>query len=179
VLAVEYRGYGASEKTQPTEAGLYADARAAWRHLTEVRGVPASRAVLYGYSLGGAVAVQLAGEMSPAGLITEGAFSSAAAWVHFHYPWMPAALAGLVMRNRFESLEKATSLSLPWLLFHGRRDHITPFSHGEALAGTTAGVRRLVPLECGHEDAIEIESDQMERTLKEFVGELFGLDDST
>jgi fermentation-respiration switch protein FrsA (DUF1100 family) len=83
------------------------------------------------------------------------------------------------MRNRFESLEKATSLSLPWLLFHGRRDHITPFSHGEALAGTTAGVRRLVPLECGHEDAIEIESDQMERTLKEFVGELFGLDDST
>ena len=84
MLALESRGYGACEKTQPTEGGLYHDARTARRHLTEVRGVPASRVVLYGYSLGGAVAVQLAGEMSPAGLITEGAFSSAVALVHFH-----------------------------------------------------------------------------------------------
>jgi fermentation-respiration switch protein FrsA (DUF1100 family) len=179
VLAVEYRGYGASEKTQPTEAGLYADARAAWRHLAEVRGVPASRAVVYGYSLGGAVAVQLAGEISPAGLITEGTFSSAAAWVHFHYSWMPAAFARLVMRNRFENLKKATALPLPWLLFHGRRDGITPFSHAETLAGTSAGVRHLVPLESGHENAIEVEREKMERALKEFVGELFGLEHGT
>jgi fermentation-respiration switch protein FrsA (DUF1100 family) len=178
VLAVEYRGYGASEKAQPTEGGIYADARAGWRYLATSRGVPPSRVVLYGYSLGGAVAVQLAGEMSPAGLITEGAFSSAVGWVHYHYPWLPAALAGLAMRNRFENLEKATSLSLPWLLFHGRRDRITPFSHAEALAGTTAGMRRLVPLECGHEDAVEVESDRMEKALKEFVGGLFGLDHS-
>jgi len=176
VLAMEYRGYGASEKTQPSEEGIYADAGAAWRHLTETRGVPPSRVVLYGYSLGGAVAVQLAGEKSPAGLITEGAFSSAVAWVHDHYPWMPAALAESVMRSRFDNLEKATSLSLPWLLFHGRRDSITPFSHAEALAGTTAGVRHLVPLECGHEDAVEVEGDQMKRALQEFVGELFGFD---
>ena len=60
VLAVEYRGYGASEKRQPTEAGVYADARAAWRYLSEIRGVPAGRVVLYGYSLGGAIAIQLA-----------------------------------------------------------------------------------------------------------------------
>ncbi len=176
VLAAEYRGYGASEKTQPTEAGIYADARAAWRYLAQVQGVPAKRLVLYGYSLGGAVAVQLATEIAPAGLITEGAFSSAAAWVHVHYPWMPAALAGLVMRNRFESLKKARSLPLPWLLFHGRRDSITPFAHAEALAGTTAGVRRLVPLEAGHEDALEVERDMIERALEEFVGDLFGLD---
>jgi pimeloyl-ACP methyl ester carboxylesterase len=176
VLAVEYRGYGASEKTQPTEAGIYADARAAWRHLAEVQGVPASRLVLYGYSLGGAVAIQLATEIFPAGLITEGAFASAAAWVHVHYPYLPTAVAGLVMRNRFENLEKARSLSLPWLLFHGRRDSITPFSHAEALARSTAGVRRLVPLEAGHEDAVEVEGDRMKSALKEFIGELFGLD---
>ena len=175
VLALEYRGYGASEKMQPTEGGLYHDARAARRHLTGVRGVPVSRVVLYGYSLGGAVAVQLAGEMFPAGLITEGAFSSAVAWVHFHYPWIPAALVGLVLQNRFDNLDKATSLSLPWLIFHGRRDDITPFAHAEALAGTTAGVRRLVPLECGHEDAVEVERDQMARALKDFLGGLFGL----
>lgn len=173
VLAVEYRGYGASEKAQPTEEGIYDDARAAWRHLTSTRDVPPSRALIYGYSLGGAVAVQLATDMSPAGLITEGAFSSAVEWVHFHYPWMPSALTGLVLRNRFENLEKARSLSLPWLLFHGRMDSITPFAHAEALAGTKAGERRLVPLECGHDDAMEVERVRMDMALKQFVGDLF------
>lgn len=179
VLAVEYRGYGASEKTPPSEEGLYADARAAWRHLTEFRAVPARRVILYGYSLGGAVAVQLAGENAPAGLITEGAFSSASGWVHFHYPWMPTALTGLVIQNRFDNLAKASSLTLPWLVFHGRRDSITPFSHAESLAGTTAGIRRLVPLECGHEDAVETARDHMERAFNEFIDQLFDLDTGT
>jgi pimeloyl-ACP methyl ester carboxylesterase len=56
VLAMEYRGYGVSEKTELTEAGVYADARAAWRPLSATWGVPAERVVLYGYSLGGGVA---------------------------------------------------------------------------------------------------------------------------
>ncbi len=178
VLTLDYRGYGASEKRQPTEAGIYSDARAAGRYLTETRGVPVSRVVLYGYSLGGAVAIQLATEMAPAGLITEGVFTSSQAWGSFHYPWipMPAEVRRLMIRNRFENLEKAKSLSLPWLLFHGRQDEMVPFSHAEALAGTKAGVRRLIPLECGHEDALEVEGERMERALNEFVGELFGLD---
>lgn len=174
VLAVEYRGYGASQKVQPTEAGLYADARAAWQYLNEVRGVPAEQVVLYGYSLGGAMAIQLASEMAPAGMITEGAFSSAPAWVHSHYPWAPEALERMVMRTRFENLAKARSLPVPWLLFHGRHDEITPLAHAEALAGTTAGPRRLVALECGHEDAVEVERDRMEGALGDFVVELFG-----
>jgi len=179
VLAVEYRGYGASEKKQPTEAGVYADARAAWRHLTEARGIRESQVVLYGFSLGGAIAVQLATEISPAGLITEGAFISSLEWGSVHYPWMPKALAGLVVRNRFENLKKARSLAVPWLLFHGRLDTKTPFTHAESLAGTTAGVRSLVPLECGHNDAVEVESDRMERALKEFLGQLSDLDYGT
>ena len=173
VLAVEYRGYGASEKTQPTEAGVYADARAAWRYITETAGVPASRVVLYGYSLGGGVAVQLAAEMAPAGLITEGAFTSAPALARYHYPWL---LTTALMRSRFENLEKARSLALPWLIIHGREDGKVPFTHAEALAGTTGGMRRLVPLGCGHEDALQVEYDRMERALREFVAELFGAD---
>lgn len=77
------------------------------------------------------------------------------------------------MRNRFENLEKARSLKIPWLILHGRHDDITPFSHAEALAKTTAGVRRLVPLECGHEDAVQVERDRMESALRDFLGELF------
>lgn len=172
VLSVDYRGYGASQKIQPTEAGIHADARAAWRHLHETRGVPASRIVLYGYSLGGAVVVHLAGEVFPAALVTEGAFSSGPAWVQSHHPWAPAALIRPVMRNRFESLKKADFLPIPWLLFHGRHDEVTPFSHAEALAETTAGLRRLIPLECGHEDAVELERDRMLGALEDFLGEL-------
>lgn len=172
-LSVDYRGYGASEKIQPTEAGLTADARAAWRYLRETRGVSTSRVILYGYSLGGAVAIQLASEILPAGLVTEGAFSSGPRWVQSHYPLVPAALARLLMRNRFENLEKADALPVPWLLFHGRRDAITPFSHSEALAGTAAGMRRLVSLDCGHEDAIDLERERMKEALAGFLSEAF------
>ena len=170
VLAVEYRGYGASEKQQPTEGGVYSDARAAWRHATEGRGVPASRVVLYGYSLGGGVATQLAAEVSPAGLITEATFTSAPAQARLRYPWVPA---GLLMRNRFENLVKAASLSVPWLLFHGRQDKGVPFAHAEELARTTAGFRRLVPLRSGHNDALDVDGDRMRRALRAFVREIF------
>ena len=170
VLAMDYRGYGASEKEQPTEAGVYADARAAWQHLSQVKGVPANRVLIYGYSMGGCIATQLATEISPAGLITEGTFTSAPDMARMQYPWVVT----VAMRNRFENLEKAMSYSSPWLIFHGQRDERVPFEHAEALAETTAGMRRLIPLECGHEDALALQGDRMEETLKEFVIELFG-----
>jgi pimeloyl-ACP methyl ester carboxylesterase len=176
VLSVDYRGYGASQKTNPSEEGVYADARATWSYLTNTRGVAPGNVVLYGYSLGGAVATELAAQNFPAGLITEGAFSSAPAWVHFHYPLQPEALARLVMQNRFENLEQARFLPVPWLILHGRQDEITPFSHAEALAETTAGPRFLVPLECGHEDAIQLQRDRMEGVLRDFLAGLFSSD---
>ena len=170
VLAMDYRGYGASEKEQPTEAGVYADARAAWQHLSQVKGVPASRVLIYGYSMGGCIATQLATEISPAGLITEGTFTSAPDMARMQYPWV----ATVAMRNRFENLEKAMSLPAPWLIFHGQRDERVPFEHAEALAGTTAGMRRLIPLECGHQDALELQGDSMEEALRDFLVEVFG-----
>jgi pimeloyl-ACP methyl ester carboxylesterase len=173
VLALDYRGYGASQKTRPSEVGVYADARAAWRHLTETLGVPAKRIVLYGYSLGGAVATQLATETSPAGLITRGTFTSSAAYVHSHFSWQPEALVRVLLKDRFENLEKARSLALPWLIFHGVKDSTVPFSHAEILAKTTAGNRRLVPLECGHTNALTLERDRMDEVLREFLRDLF------
>jgi len=56
---------------------------------------------------------------------------------------------------------------------------VVPFAHAEALAGTTAGLRLLVALECGHEDALIVQGDQLERALKEFVNELFDLGHGT
>jgi hypothetical protein len=81
-----------------------------------------------------------------------------------------------VMQNRFENLRKARSLAVQWLILHGRHDDITPISRAEALAETTAGPRFLVPLECGHEDAIRLQRDRMVTALREFLGEVFVTD---
>ena len=118
----------------------------------------------------------LATETSPAELITEIAFSSGPVWVNFHHLWIPETPARLAIKNRFETFEKASSLPIPWLLFHGRQDTITPFTPAEVLAGTNADPRCLVPLESGHEDVIDVGRDQMKSALKDFLRDLFGLD---
>ena len=120
----------------------------------------------------------LATETSPAELITESAFSSGSVWVNFHYQWIPETPTRLAIKNRFETFEKASSLPIPWLLFHGRQDPITPFTHAEVLAGTNAGPGCLVPLESGHEDVIDVGRDQMKSALKDFLRDLFGLDNA-
>jgi fermentation-respiration switch protein FrsA (DUF1100 family) len=79
----------------------------------------------------------------------------------------------MLVKDRFETLEKARSLALPWLIFHGVKDGTVPFSHAETLAKTTAGNRRLVPLQCGHTNALTLERVRMDEALREFLRDLF------
>lgn len=153
VLAVEYRGYGASASAAgpgPSEDGVYLDANAAWSHLTGKLGVPADRVAVYGWSLGSGPATFLATEHRPAALITEGAFTSLPDIGAAMYPWVPVRL---IMRNRFDNLHRATALSVPWLLFHGKRDLKVPFSHAEALAAA-APHAQFVRLEATHDGGV-------------------------
>ena len=151
VLAVEYRGYGVSSAAgMPSEAGVHADARAAWEHLTRTRGVAPERIVVYGWSLGSGPATKLASETRPAALITEGGFTSLPAVGAELYPWLPV---GLIMRTRFDNLARASSVASPWLILHGRQDEEIPFSHGEALSAA-APRARLVTLAAGHDDGV-------------------------
>lgn len=151
VLAVEFRGYGVSGGVAPpTEDGLYADARAAWRYLVEMRGVAPSRIVAYGWSLGSGPATYLAADRSPAALVTEGAPTSLPDVGAESFPWIPVRL---LMRNRFPNAERGATVDPPWLVFHGRDDQVIPFRHGEALASIGRGAR-LVPLDAGHDDGV-------------------------
>ncbi len=151
VVAVEYRGYGASARLgAPSEEGVYRDARAAWRHVTGSLGIDPSRVVLYGWSLGSGAATMLAAEERPAALITEGAFTSLPDIGAAMYPWVPVRL---IMRNKFDNLERASRLSVPWLLFHSRNDDVVPFAHGQALAAAASHIR-FVQLTAGHEDGV-------------------------
>jgi pimeloyl-ACP methyl ester carboxylesterase len=171
VLAVEFRDYGVSSGVaEPTEDGLYADARAAWSHLVETRGVDPSRIVVYGWSLGSGPASHLAAERRPAALITEGAPTSLPDVGAESFPWMPVRL---LMRNRFSNAKRALSIEVPWLVLHGRHDEVIPFRHGEALA-SIAQTARLVPLDSGHNDGVLADRELVLGELRALAATLSG-----
>jgi fermentation-respiration switch protein FrsA (DUF1100 family) len=128
VLMLEYRGYGGNPG-RPCEAGLYADAEAAMAFLAAAS-VPPDRLVLWGESLGSAVAVHLAAKRAVAGVVLEAPFTSVASVAQWHYPWVPAAR---LVRDRFDSLSRIGRLRAPLLVLHGGRDRVVPIRFGRAL----------------------------------------------
>lgn len=124
VLMPEYRGYGQSEGT-PSEEGLYTDARAAYVYL-QGQGISSDRIVLYGFSLGSGVAVNLAQEHKVAAVILEAPFTSLPDVARDVYRVVPRFL----MRNRFDTLAKIERVHAPLLIMHGRPDRVVPFRHG-------------------------------------------------
>lgn len=132
VLIVEYRGYGGNPG-RPTEAGLYADGRAALDFL-EAEGVPRDRLVLYGESLGTGVAVRLAaerGEDQPVGaVVLEAPYTSIAAVAQRHYFYLPAYW---LVKDRFDAEAWIGRIDAPLYVFQGERDSIIPIRFGRAL----------------------------------------------
>jgi fermentation-respiration switch protein FrsA (DUF1100 family) len=132
VLLLDYRGYGRSEGAVDGEAGLYADADAGYEYVTKTRGVRPSSVVLYGQSLGTAVAVDLASRKEAAAVILESGFSSASDVASTVLPIMPRRLHFLA-KNRFESTRKLSSVRCPVLIAHGDPDLTIPTEHGRLL----------------------------------------------
>lgn len=131
VLAVDYRGYGASTAASPNETSVYADARAAWARLLQLS-PGASRHMLYGYSLGGAIAIDLASKAPDVdALVVEGTFPSIAALAENVFPsWWPIALLNT---QRFASDRKVGGLQMPKLFIHCTKDEVIPAAMSEAL----------------------------------------------
>lgn len=132
VLLLDYRGYGRSEGDVDGERGLYADADAGYEYVTKTRGVRPSNVVLYGQSLGTAVAVDLASRQEAAALILESGFSSSSDLAATVLPILPRRLHFLV-KNRFESARKLSSVRCPVLIAHGDPDLTIPTEHGRLL----------------------------------------------
>jgi hypothetical protein len=168
VLALDYRGYGDSDGT-PSEAGLYTDARTAYDYLTSVRGIPAERIVIYGHSLGSAVAIQLATEVAAGGLIVEGAFTSVPDRGAEVYPYVPVRL---IARNRFASLERVGLIRMPLLVVHGRDDVTIPLAHGRRLFDAAPEPKSFLEVAGGHDDAYSIGAREYEEGIRRFVATL-------
>ena len=152
VMLAPYRGFGGNPGA-PSEEGLARDARAAYAALRE-QGIAAGRIVIWGESLGSAVAVRLATEVPAAALILESPFTSMLAMARRRHPYVPARW---LLKDRFDSLSRIGRVTAPLLIIQGARDALVPPAMGEHLRRAAgSAVRRIwrAPA-AGHNDLFE------------------------
>lgn len=150
VMAIDYRGYGESALRLPSETSVYADAGLAWTHFLNLT-PNASRHLLYGHSLGSAIAIDLAGRAPRLdGLIVDGAFTSAAdVGRAMTASWLPLAS---LLRQRFLSKGKVDDLKVPQLFIHCTQDEVIPVELGLQLYGLSRAPKRQLLIEGGDHD---------------------------
>lgn len=165
VLIVDYRGYGNSGG-RPTEAGTYRDARAAWDYLVSERGLDEKNIVLFGRSLGGAIAAQLATIVSPGGIIVESAFTSAEALAKTVYWYLPV---NLLAQIHYPTAEFISRISCPILVIHSRQDDIVPYRQGRQLFDLAPDPKRFLELRGGHNEGFSVSIRDYVKGLDDFL----------
>jgi pimeloyl-ACP methyl ester carboxylesterase len=165
VLAPEYRGFGGLDGS-PTEAVLEADARAAYDYLHVTRRIAPDRIVIYGWSLGGAVAVNLAAQTEEAAVILEGAPAAVVDIGQLRHPFFPIRL---IMRNPFNSIGKIERIGSPMLFLHGMDDAVVPISEGRRLFAAARGDKTFVEVRGGHVTASEEDGERFYGAIRQFL----------
>lgn len=163
-LIFDYRGYGQS-KGFPSEKGLYLDALTMYEYLVQQKGISPEQTILYGASLGGGVAIDLATRVPVAALICEGCFPSIIEMGKTAYPFLPVSL---LARSRYDSLKKVPHLTMPKLFLHARKDEVVPFTLGFRLYQASAEPKTLFELKGGHNDAFFVTGEPLLQQLKNF-----------
>jgi fermentation-respiration switch protein FrsA (DUF1100 family) len=168
VLLFDYRGYGRSSG-RPSEQGTYRDARAALACLLEQPESDPARTFYLGESLGGAVALDLALERPPAGLVLLSTFCGVRELGRLHYPFVPARL----IPDAYPTLRRIGELRAPLLLLHGDRDEIVPVAQGRALFAAAPEPKRLhLFAGLGHNDLIPSAGTELAATIASWAREL-------
>jgi uncharacterized protein len=170
VFAPEYRGFGGLPGT-PSELSVTLDGRCGYRYLRERLNVPAERIVIYGWSLGSAVAVNVASEVPSAAVILEGAPASLVAIGERDYPWLPVRL---VMRNPFESILRVKGITAPKLFLHSPEDEVIPIAEGRRLFEAAPEPKEFVEITGGHIRPAEQDAARMFGAIRGFLAR-FGL----
>ncbi len=165
VLIFDYRGYGQSSGS-PTEASTYADALAAWTYLTDTRGIPPSEIILYGESLGGAIAAWLATQKRAALLILASTFTSIPDLARTIYPFLPVRW---IARFQYNTLEYLSSIDSPVFIAHSPDDEIVPFSHGERLFNAAHAPKQFLVMTDGHNEGLIFMREDWIQKLESFV----------
>jgi len=147
-LIFDYRGYGNSQG-KPTEEGTYLDAMSAWQWLVNKKKVPPDRIIIFGRSLGGSVAANLATKVNPAALVLESAFTSYEDIGKKFYPYMPVRLFA---KFHYNTLEYVKNVHCPILFIHSRNDEIVPFEFSLRLYEAAGEPKRFVEITGSHND---------------------------
>jgi len=169
VLIIDYRGYGQSGG-KITEEGTYRDADAAWQYLTGPRNIDPGEIILFGRSLGGAIAAHLAAKEQPAALILESVFSSVPDVAAGFYPFIPVRL---LARFNYDTRKALASVSCPVLVIHSPDDEIIPFENGRILFAAAREPKSFLEIKGGHNEGFLISGPRYIKALEEFVNTVF------
>jgi len=165
IFIFDYRGYGHSQG-KPSEQGLYQDAEAAWRYLVRERRVSPDEIIVFGRSLGGAVAARLAQSHRLKALILESTFTSLGDIAAKVYPYLPTRL---LLGSRFNTAGYLGRVDCPVLIVHSRQDEVIPFGHRRRLFERAREPKRFLEITGGHSDGFTTSGKQYEDGLKAFI----------
>jgi uncharacterized protein len=169
VLIPEYVGYGMS-RGSASEKGCQATALTAYDYLVTARKVDPKQIISAGWSLGGAVAIDLASEKQVGGLVAFSSFTSAVELGRRAFPFVPVSL---LLRHRFDNVTKISRINCPILIGHGRWDRTIPFEMGEELAAKAGGpVTTLWIDRADHNDFFDVGGDQIDQAITKFASGL-------
>lgn len=170
VLLIDYRGYGRSEGQFPHEQQVYQDAAASWQYLIQARQVDPQRLFIFGHSMGGAIAVELASRQpDAAGLIVQSSFTSIREMVDLNLVYRIFPIDRL-LTQRFESIQKVPQLKMPTLFIHGLADAEVPAQMSKILYAAAPQPKKiyLVPI-AGHNNVAATAGEAYLQIVQQFV----------
>ena len=169
ILAIDYRGYGRSTLALPNESAFYADSQVAWERMLTLA-PRARKRLIYGHSLGGAVAIDLALTAAHLdALVVEGTYTSFTDVVQTtRYGWLPLSL---ILTQKYASDEKIKNIRVPKLFIHGSSDEIIPVEMGKRLYAISLEPKSLLIVPDGrHRDTVIKAGDEWIKAMRRLAG---------
>lgn len=167
VLLFDYRGYGLSEG-RPTEDGTYRDAEAAWRFLVGERGYAPRNVILFGHSLGAAVAAHLAQHVQAGAVILESPFTSAPELASVHYWFLPARR---LTRFQYATAQYVRNVHAPLLVIHSPQDEIVPIEHGREVFRNAREPKVFLETLGDHNEGFVLSGERYTSGLRRFIAQ--------
>lgn len=170
LFLIDYRGYGLSEGPFPSEQRVYDDAETAWNYLVQQRNIPPEQIYVFGHSLGGAIAIELATRKPEIPkLVIEGSFTSILDMATYNrtFRWLPVQW---LLNQRFQSKEKLSTINASILFIHGMADPVVPAEMSQQLYEAAQGDKELWLVEGGsHRDVATVVDEAYEKRIANFL----------